>query len=143
MRFIGRVFKVGSQWAIEVPILGVVTQGRTKKEAYEMIADAIETLVFKKGFKVEVYPGKGEYFEVSSKDQAALIAFLLRRQRLKQGFSLAEVAKRLGAKSHNAYARYEQGKSVPTIDQLNKLLSAVSPEKDFVIAESRAEYLHK
>ena len=59
MRFGGRVIKIDRYWAVEVPILGVVTQGRTKKEAYEMIADAIETLINKEGFKVEVYPGGG------------------------------------------------------------------------------------
>ena len=39
MRFAGHILKVGRTWAIEVPILGVVTQGRTKKEAFAMIAD--------------------------------------------------------------------------------------------------------
>jgi len=29
MRFEGRVFKVGRHWAVEVGILGVVSQGRT------------------------------------------------------------------------------------------------------------------
>jgi len=67
MRFGGRIFKVDRYWAVEVPVFGVVTQGRTKKEAYEMIADAVESLVNKEGFKVEVYPGEGEYFEVYSK----------------------------------------------------------------------------
>jgi len=32
MRLSGRVFKSGKFWVIEVPILGVVTQGYTKKE---------------------------------------------------------------------------------------------------------------
>ena len=137
MRFAGRVFKVGRYWAVEVPILSVFTQGRTKKEAYGMIADAIESLVNKRGFAIKVFPGKGEYFEVGSSDQATLSAFLLRRQRTKRGLTLAEVAKRLGAKSHNTYARYEQGKSVPTIEKFIQLLSAVSPEKDFVLIESR------
>jgi predicted RNase H-like HicB family nuclease len=137
MRFGGRIIKSGRYWAIEVPILGVVTQGRTKKEAYEMIADAIESLVNKEGFKVEVYPGKGEYFEVYSQDLAVMIAFLLRRQRLRHGISLAEVAGRLGSKSLNMYARYEQGKSVPTVEKFNQLLSAVSPERDFVLVESQ------
>jgi len=41
MRFAGRVFRVGRMWAIEVPILGVATQGRTKKESFTMIADAM------------------------------------------------------------------------------------------------------
>ena len=38
MRFVGQVFRVGKSWAIEIPILDIATQGRTKKEAYEMIA---------------------------------------------------------------------------------------------------------
>jgi len=138
MRLAGRVFKVGKFWAIEVPILGVVTQGHTKKKAYEMIADAIVSLVNKKGFKVEVFPGKGDYFELGSPDLSTLTAFLLRRKRMKQGLTLVEVAKRLGAKSHNTYARYEQGKSIPTIEKFSKLLSALSPDNDFVLVESQS-----
>ena len=137
MRYSGRVFKVGRKWAIEVPVLGVTTQGRTKREALEMIADAVEALVNKPGFSITVHPGDGEYFEAGSEDQATLVAFLLRRQRVKHGLSLAAVAERLGAKSSNTYARYEQGRSVPSIEKLSQLLSAVSPERDFVLAESR------
>jgi len=138
MRLSGQVSKVGKYWAIEVPILSVVTQGRTKKEAYEMIGDAIESLVHKEGFKVEIFPGRGHYFEVGSPDLATLTAFLLRRQRMKRGLSLMEVSKRLGAKSHNAYARYEQGKSIPTIEKFSQLLSALSPGVDFVLVESQS-----
>ena len=53
--------------------------------------------------------------------------------------SEAEVADRLGAKSRNAYARYEQGASVPTIEKLDQLLRAVSPGPDCVLALSRAK----
>ena len=76
-------------------------------------------------------------FEVYSQDLAAMIAFLLRRQRVKHGLSLAEVAGRLGSSSFNTYARYEQGKSVPTVEKFNQLLSAVSPGRDFVLIESQ------
>jgi predicted RNase H-like HicB family nuclease len=137
MRLAGHVFKAGQYWAIEIPILGVVTQGRTKKEAYEMIVDAIESLVNKEGFEVDVYPGKANYFEVSSKDLAALTAFLLRRLRMRQGLTLIEVSKRLGAKSHNSYARYEQGKSIPTLEKFGQLIAALSPDNDFVLMESQ------
>jgi DNA-binding XRE family transcriptional regulator len=136
MRYAGRILKSGKYWAIEVPILDVLTQGRTRDEAYEMIADAIETLVNKDAFCVDVFPGQGDYFEIGSKDQAALSALLLRRQRIKHGLTLKDVSKRLGARSHNTYARYEQGKSIPTINMFNRLLSAVSPDKDFVLVES-------
>jgi predicted RNase H-like HicB family nuclease len=136
MRFTGRVFRSGKYWAAEVPILGVVTQGRTKKNALEMTSDAIESLMNKKGFRIDIFPGQNSYFEVGSPDTAALVAFLLRRQRIKHGLSLLDVTKRMGAKSHNSYARYEQGKSVPTIEKFNQLLSAISPDRDYVLAES-------
>jgi hypothetical protein len=139
MRFVGRVFKVGRYWAIEVPILGVVTQGRTRKEAFEMIADAIEALVNKKGFRVEVFPGDGGYFEVGSPNVAPLTALLLRRQRLKRGLTLSDVTKRMGARSLNSYARYEQGRSVPSIERLSQLLAAVSQGSEFVLTESRGK----
>jgi transcriptional regulator with XRE-family HTH domain len=50
--------------------------------------------------------------------------------------SLAEAAERLGAKSRNAFARYEHGTSVPSIEKLNDLLRAVSPGRDFVLRQS-------
>lgn len=137
MRLAGRMIRVGRYWAIEVPSLGVATQGRTKREAYEMIADAIESLVNKKGFKVNVFPGKDLYFEIGTPRVGVLVALLLRRQRSKHGLTLKEVSRRLGAKSANTYARYEQGKSVPTIEKLSQLLSVLSPDNDFVLQESQ------
>lgn len=137
MRLAGHVFKSGKYWSIEVPILGIVTQGHSKKDSFTMIADAIESLVNKKNFKVDVYPGKKSYFEITSKNIAALTAFLLRRQREKHGLTLVEVSKRLGAKSHNTYARYEQGRSVPTIEKFSILLSVLSENNDFVLTESQ------
>ena len=103
-----------------------------------MIADAIETLVNKPDFKIHVFPGKGEYFEVGASDESAFTAFLLRRKRIKSGLSLAEVSRKLGSKSLNTYARYEQGKTVPTVPKLSQLLSAVASRKDFVLMESQA-----
>ena len=133
MRFEGRVFKEGKWLAIEVPVLGVYTQARTKRSAYAMIKDAIEEMADVDGFEVQIFPGRGEYFEVGSVDQGTLFAFLLRRQRQVRGLSLADVAKRLGLKSRNAYARYEQGKAIPTVEKLAQLLKAVNPDHEFVL----------
>jgi len=136
MRLAGRVFKVGRYWAVEVPILAVVTQGRTRKEAYEMIADAVEALANREGFRVDVHAGQDGYFEIGSDQPGVLTALLLRRERLRSGLSLAEVAAKLGAVSVNTYARYEQGRAVPSIQKLSQLLSAVAPHGDFVLVES-------
>jgi predicted transcriptional regulator len=103
-----------------------------------MIADAIEALVDRPGFKVKVFAGADGGFEIGASDDAALTALLLRRARARAGLSLAEVAARLGAKSVNSYARYEQGKSVPSVRKLSQLYAAVSPKADFVLSESRA-----
>ena len=132
MRFEGRVWKDGKQWLVEVPMLDVMTQGRSRREALSMIADAIESLSNQKGFRVRVYPSEGNGFEIGSADSATLTALLLRRQREAHGLSLSEVAKRLGQRSRNAYARYERGASVPTIERLQRLLSVVTG-RDFVL----------
>ena len=108
MRFSGRVFKVKNHWAIEVPILGITTQGRTKKDAFDMIKDAIESLVGRDGFAISVHAGTKDYFEVGSNDLATFGAFLLKRMRQKHGLTLHEVSHRMGSNSPNAYARYEQ-----------------------------------
>ena len=135
MRFHGRVYKDGKFWLAEVSIFDAMTQGRTRGEALAMAADLLESLAHRPRFKVQIHPGKGADFEVSSSDTRTLISLLLRRQRERSGLSLAEAAKRLGAKSRNAYARYERGTSVPTVQKLAELLRAVVPESDLVLEQ--------
>ena len=40
--------------------------------------------------------------------------------------TLAEAAARLGQRSRNAYARYEQGRAMPTVEQVERLLEAIA-----------------
>jgi len=136
MRFAGRVYKDGKFWLAEVPILDAMTQGRTRPEVFAMVVDLLETLVDRPGFTVQVHPGDDDHFEVSAPDMRPLISLLLRRQRERSGLSLADAAARLGARSRNAYARYESGSSLPTIEKLDALLRAVSPDREFVLHPS-------
>lgn len=136
MRLSGRVYKDGKFWLAEVPILDAMTQGHTKKEALAMVEDLLETLANRPGFSVTTHPVTKENFEISSPDTRGLVSLLLRRQRERSGLSLAEAAGRLGAKSRNAYARYERGTSGLTVEKLNELLQAVSPGRDFVLGKS-------
>lgn len=117
-------------------MLDAMTQGRTRTEAFRMVADLVTTMAGKTGFEARVYPGRKDQFELGTPDAAALVAIMLRRQREKHGLSLSEVARRLGARSKTAYARYEQGRSAPTIEKLFELLAAVAPREDFVLKES-------
>ena len=136
MRFSGKIYKDGKFWLAEIPILDLMTQGHTKKEAYEMIADMLESLADKKNFKILVFKKSKDLFEVGSLEPKHMISLLLQRKRELSGLSLSQVANRLGVSSRNTYARYEQGRSVPTVEKLNELLHAVCPHSEFVIEES-------
>jgi len=137
MRFSGKVYREGSFWLAEVPVFEAMTQGRTRREAVEMIEDWFVTMVNQPGFTATArLRGRAE-FEVSGSDLRSMISLLLQRQRQRSGLSLAEVAQRLGAKSRNAYARYERGESLPTVEKLDQLLHAVSADRDLVVDQSR------
>ena len=101
-----------------------------------MIADWLETMIDRKAFRAKVFSTGKDTFEVGGTNAAAMTALLLRRRREASGSSLRDVASRLGASSRNAYARYERGEAVPTLEKLDELLKAASPEGDFVIRES-------
>jgi helix-turn-helix protein len=139
MRFQGKLYKDGKFWLVEVPVFAATTQGRTRKDALAMIADWFATMIDRPGFSVTVHEGKQDTFELSASDTKAMVGLLLQRQRQLHGLSLAAAAERLGAKSRNAYARYEQGGSMPTVDKLDKLLQAVSGGRDFVLSPSVIE----
>ena len=137
MRLSGNVYEYGKFWLVEVPLLDAMTQGHTKREALEMAKDLVESLANRPGFSAAVHPGSKGDFEVSSTDVRGMIGLVLRRQRERSGLSLAQAAQRLGVKSRNAYARYERGTSVPTVEKLGQLIKAVS-EKDLVLNQSVA-----
>ena len=127
MRFPGRIEKDGRHWLAEIPAFDAITQGRTKREALAMAEDLIETMAGVKGFRATVYPEPGKTFEIGGNRLGVLLALLLRRQREHQGLTLAEAATRLGQRSKNAYARYEQGRAMPTVEQVERLLEAIAP----------------
>jgi hypothetical protein len=132
MRLEGKIWKDGKHWLVEVPALNAMTQGRTKREAYMMLEDLVETMMDSPGFEATAYPQSDDRLELGSNNVKLLVALLLRRQREKRGITLAEAARRLDQKSRNAYARYEQGRAVPTVEKLEELLKAIAPDEDFV-----------
>ena len=136
MRFSGKVYKDGAHWLAEVPIFEALTQGRTRKEALEMIEDWFAMMVDRPGLSVEALSSRDGDLEVVPSDLAPMISLLLQRQRHQSGLSLAAVAERLGAKSRNAYARYERGDSLPSVTKLDELLHAISPDRDIVLHQS-------
>lgn len=120
--------KKNRHWGVEISILHIHTQGKTRKDALAMAKDAIESLLDNKEFHVRVHAGEAEIFTVDSDNSTAFIAFMLKRQRQFRGLSVRDVAARLNSKSPNAYAQYEQGKVKPSMDKLVELMRAIDPE---------------
>lgn len=138
MRFPGRLQRDGQYWLAEVPVFDAMTQGRTRAEALDMIADWFAAMVGRPRFAVRVVNVRGTDFEIAAADTRPMISLLLRRQRQKSGLSLAAVAERLGAKSRNAYARYEQGATAPTVEKLTELLLAIAPDREIFVDLGKA-----
>lgn len=126
----GRIFKVGRYWAAEAESLAVHTQGSSKKDAADMLKDAIETGADDYGIPldVKVVHGEGNSVSVGADDNKAMLAFLLRRQRQINRLTTQDVAERMGSRSKTAYARYEQGKAEPSLSKLQELVAAINPD---------------
>ena len=101
-----------------------------------MVEDWFESMVDEPGFAAKAHRAGEARFEISASDLGPMISLLLQRQRQRSGLSLAEVAERLGAKSRNAYARYERGDSMPSVEKLDELLQAVSGGSDLLVGVS-------
>ena len=137
MKFQGKAFKNGKFWLADIPFLELMTQGRTKKELLLMVEDLIVTLADKKEFEVNVKCTKDGIIEIGSNDNKVMIGLLLKRKRQLNNLTIQQVAERMGSTSKNAYARYEQGKTLPSIDKLQDLLNATGPFSDLVISQAR------
>ena len=133
----GKIWKDGNEWLAESEIADVMTQGKTRTEAAAMLADAIESLVDQRGFKVTVRDLTDGEVLVEANEPGVLCALVLKRQRLAHGLSIADVAAKLGQNSKTAYARYEQGQVTPSLDKFQELLAAVSPEFGVTIARTQ------
>lgn len=135
----GKIWKDGKWWIIEVPCLNVSTQGRTRKEAFLMIKDAVLELMasyfseLDKKFKITIHEDKKNGFGLTSNDNKLLLAFSLIRQREESGLTIRDVAARLPTKSPNAYAQYERGKVNFSIDQYEKFTRAINPRNARVL----------
>ncbi len=92
MELEGRVWKDpdSSWWLIEIFSLGVMTQGKTKKEALEMIKDAVMELLkdsyenlLDQGFQLTVNLHENGIIGISATDDKPLLTLGLKRQKQK------------------------------------------------------------
>ena len=137
MKFQGKAFKDGNYWLADIPFFELMTQGRTKKELLLMVEYLFVTLADKKGFEVSVKCTRDGILEIGSNDNKVMVGLLLKRKRQLNKLTIQQVAERMGSTSKNSYARYEQGKTLPSINKLQELLNATGPFSDLVISQAR------
>lgn len=123
MKIIAKAHKEKKGWSIEIPDLAAWTQGDTKAEAVDMVASLVDEMAEKELGTTAHWTD--DHIEINCTDAAGLVALILRQRREASGLTLKQVAAKLHMKSANAYARYEQGRSVPTLNKLDELLQAV------------------
>lgn len=136
MMITGQIQKAeGGLWRAECPLVGAYTQGRSRKDALVMLADCVEALIGEgcptvTVTEVAVVKAKTETYTVSvdAEDVTLLLAEVLKHQRRIHKLTVADVAKRLGANSLNAYSAYEQGRREASVGKYRQLLAAVAPE---------------
>ncbi len=126
--FDGKLTKDGAFWLVEIPGLNLMTQGRTKAEAFRMAKSIVIDASGNSKLKIDLVNTGPDTFFVASKDMETLIPLLLKKQRQKAGLTVLQASNRLGSNSPNAYGVYEQGRAKPTLEKLNRLLSAVNPD---------------
>lgn len=129
----GWIKKSGNWWAIGCNDIAVYTQGTTRKDAGEMLCDAICELADDPEFPVEVdIPARAEEITIGFPDAKRAIAFLLQRQRMFGKKRLADVAK-IAGKSVSGIKQFESGRHDPGISKAIELFEALGYDAELVL----------
>jgi hypothetical protein len=125
MRVEGTLEKDGKWWVASIPSIGVDTQGTSVGDAHAMVKDAIESLDDDGKVRVRVEEAERGFYVENEGDVGVWLAFVLRRMRELRGMSLEDVRQAIGATSRNAYARYETGAVVPSVEKFDEIIGAL------------------
>ena len=123
-----KVWKEGKFWVGLVPALDASTQGQTKKELLSMLEDLVANMIPGKA-TVDVAAVNDEVF-VEVNPSKAILPAILKRQRMKAGLTVRQVAKRLGYNNHNNYSAYESGRIEPSFEKFQELLRGIITEEE-------------
>ncbi len=148
MMLIGRIEKEGALWAAEAEAIGAYTQGHSKQEAFEMLAELVELKVDHEGFKAivtEEYtePDGAIVVHVTGSEPHRIAAAVLKHQREMSKLTQAEAAKRSGNVDDKGRGRqsdwavYERGERDPSLGKYIELLAAVAPDLTLAVVPKK------
>ena len=125
MRIEGVYTKEDKHWVISIPEIALFTQGKSKKDAFFMVQDAIRALLGDSEFLADVEDLGDGRFHFVSEDSARLFALVLKQGRLAKNLTHEEARKKIGAKSRSEFTTYEKGQTDPTLSKACRLLEAI------------------
>ena len=114
------LIKSGKFYEVKCETLLAFTQGKTKKEAYEMMGNWVRTMLDDPDFPFEVSPRKEGFF-ISFRDVKAVFGLMLSQLQVHSEKSVDVVVKEAGYKSRNAYHQYKNGKHEMGLSTLQRL----------------------
>ena len=124
--FLNKPKKGSKYWAVEIPSLGVHTQGTSKNDAYAMARDAVGVLFDSiKMSAIEVSDETADGCLISLPANKEVFSKFLRASRISHNLTIMDMAKRLNSKSPTSYARYESGKIMPSMEKFSEILEAL------------------
>lgn len=131
----GRVYKNGAHWLIECPALDAMSQAKTKREAYEMLVDWIQTALDQPKFEVAIIPDSAtaEGFDISFVDFKPIMGLMIERTRQKHEMTLDDIAKHMGLKSRSNISHYETGKHALNLDKAQEIFDAMGYDVEISI----------
>jgi hypothetical protein len=130
----GHFKKVGKLYAIECPLLGLITQARNKKEIQTMTRSYLEDFEIKVESVKVCFKESSIFIKISEEESNKVFAYILRTHRMANNKTFEQVAKDLGLKSKGNYFQYEKGRLMePGIFRAMKLFKVVSG-KDLIIS---------
>ena len=143
MRFEGTITHEGRFWLAEIPLLDALTQGRTRKEALEMVPDWLETMINRPGFTAEVHPrGKAE-FEVSGSDAAAMTALDIKDASAFDEGTLRTAVLAAIAANTKAVAEFKAGKTAAANSLIGNVMKSNKGAPNDVVRRLLMEELAK
>ncbi len=128
MRYHFKIHKEGNSfWAECIELPGCVTEGDSKEELFKNMQDALNTYLEEPEDSQYLAPPPKASISLSRTvvevpvEPSIALAFSIRQQRIKNGLTQKEVAKKLGMKGLYSYQRLER-KCNPTLDLIFRLV---------------------
>ena len=124
-------------WLIEIPILNLMTQGKSKKDAFKMIKDATSLLIkdlpmeISNGFTLKIEEFGEITFGLSCSIPFLLVAIIVRRQR--EGSGIPQRRSKKDGKALFYTDKIESGRSSCSMIRFIEILQMYNPKQKLVL----------